>query len=104
MDTDINDMLPNDGSFFDPIAEPEEQANERKKDISQAQAAKPVLENLLAKVDAEIEVMENVDAIALTYETKPEEFMRAWYGVQEKKAYAVNWKNYLESLLITTQR
>jgi hypothetical protein len=98
-----NDTYPNDGAYFLPT-EPEEQVEERRKSLSKAQAAKPMLEDLIVRITADIDRIKSVDAITVDPEADAESFMRAWYGVQQVKNYAEDLKIYLESLLATTKR
>jgi hypothetical protein len=97
------DEYPNDGSFYQ-ASEPEEQVKERRVEQSKAQAAKPMLEDILAKITGDIDTMQRSVAINVTPETSPEVFMKAWYGVQEQSKYAQELKEYIEGLLLTTKR
>jgi hypothetical protein len=97
----MDDSYPNDGSYFQPT-EPEDQARQRDMQATKAQAAKPMLEDIIQQVTDDIERMKSVDAITVDPEASPEAFMKAWYGVQQQKAYAEQHKAYLESLLTIT--
>lgn len=97
-----NDMMPNDGSFWHPD-EPEEQVIERRVSLSKAQAAKPMLEDLIAEFQKDIDQLQSVDSIEVNVLTEPEEFQKAWLVRQELLNYARGKKAYLESLLGTTQ-
>lgn len=98
----MDDFYPNDGSYYQPT-EPEEQVIERQQQASKAQAAKPMLEELIAKVTADIDRMKSVDAITVDPEADPEAFMKAWYGVQQQKLYAEQLKTHMETLLKITR-
>lgn len=96
-------LYPNDGSYFMP-QEPEEQVTERRVKVGQAQAAKPMLEELIKEFDVDIARLSSIDSIKVDVNTEPEEFLKCWNIAQELKAYAEEKKNYLESLLVTTKR
>lgn len=95
-----NDMMPNDGSYWQP-AEPEQQAEERRVSLSKAQAAKPMLEELIALFEADIAALNTVESIPVDIETMPDDFLVAWKVRTEMLKYARDKKLYLESLLTT---
>lgn len=98
-----NDVYINDGSYYLP-SEPEEQSEERRVSQSKAQAAKPMLEDLIAVFQADIDQLNTISSIPVDFDTMPDEFKTAWLLRQEMIKYAQDKKLYLESLLVTTKR
>lgn len=100
----MDDLLPNDGEMFNAFQEPEEQVKERQKSVSQAQAAKPMLEQLIALFAADIDSLDRISSIPVDVDTQTDEFLAAWRQAQGIRQYAEQKKSYLESLLSTTKR
>lgn len=101
---DDNGMLANDGELFNAFTEPEEQETERRVNISKAQAAKPMIEDLIALFDTDIAQLKSIESIPVDITTNTEDFLKAWNVRQELLNYAENKKQYLETLLTTTRR
>ena len=95
----MDDVLdyPTDTSYFN-VEEPATQITERESQKARGQAARPLLTELIAYFEADIDRLQTVDSIPVDVRTNAEDFLKAWNIAQELKAYATEKKEYLESL------
>lgn len=93
----MDDILPNDGSFFRPI-EPEEQVKERKQEEGKVLASQPLLEDVIADFEDDLDDLSRISCIPVTPDTTNEEFMRAWEKRQEVNNYIERKLDYYRGL------
>ena len=68
-----DDLYPLDGAAF--RTEPKEQVDERKLEISKAQAAAPILEDIIERFEDKIDFYNSVDSIPPEVKTDPQKFL-----------------------------
>lgn len=93
-----SDEYPNDGAFFQPTDEPEEQVMERNQEQAKVQSAMPVLEDLIIHLTDRIAFYDSIDSLEASIKDRPESFQMQVLANQQTKADLVIEKTQLEGL------
>jgi hypothetical protein len=56
----MDDLLVQDGSYYDPSREPVEQKREKRELDSKAKAAKPMVEDIITRLNADLKDLESI--------------------------------------------
>lgn len=95
---EIDDVMPNDGSYFLP-REPIDQQISRKKDLAKTLESQAVLKMVAERFKDEIEFYSSVDSISDQAKLDPQKFLIQHNANEIVRDVLANQKEYIESLL-----
>lgn len=99
MTPDPDDLMPNDGTHFNFMAEPEEQIIERQKEKAKTLEALPILEELIDRLAERAEYYEKTTSIPDAVRTKSDEFMALHSAYALMSRTMAEEKEYIEGLV-----
>lgn len=94
-----DDLLPNDGSLFDPMAEPVEQAVERKKEKAKTLEALPIINEVIQHFQERIDYQDKLSSIQVDISADPALHQKAFEVKRLLRKALAEEKQLLEDLL-----
>lgn len=96
-----DDIMPNDGSFFNPFQEPPEQKLARRKEQARALEVKPVIENIIQHFNERIAYRDTIESLAVDLLDDPAMHQKKCEVNELLKLALMEEKQMLEELLET---
>ena len=96
-----DDLMPNDGTYFNPFQEPTEQKIERSKEKAKALEVKNAIENVIAHFEERINYRDTIEALNVNLEEDPALHQKKCEVNEMLKLALIEEKGLLEDLLST---
>lgn len=93
----MDDLLPNDGSTFDPTLPPEDQVKEENAYVAKAESSYPVIEDLIKDIEDDIKKADSISGQGL-YELAEQSPQQAQVRFEANRLYVEKLKEKLEVL------